>query len=78
MGQEFNKTREEKGYVAALKLYQYRLNEWAGDLCDIMSPKDIMDKTLDIEKELKTSISSGTGGVNPLDQLRELLSETVH
>jgi len=29
MGQEFNKTREEKGYVAALKLYQYRLNEWA-------------------------------------------------
>jgi hypothetical protein len=78
MGMEFNKTRADKGYVAALKLYQHRLNEYAGDLCDIMSPKDIMDKVLDIEKELKTHTSTGAGSGTPLDEVRYFLSESVN
>lgn len=78
MGREFNKVRESHGYVTAIKLYQKRLNEYAGTLCDIMSPKDIMDKILDIERELKVHSAAGTGSGSALDELRGFLSGTVH
>ena len=79
MGLEFNHVRETKGYIAALKKYQQRLNEFGGTLADIMSPKDIMDKILDIEKELRSLSSSGSSGTgSALDEVRHFLGSTVH
>jgi len=70
MGMEFNDVREKHGYVYAIKLYQRRLNEYAGTISDIMSPKDIMDKILDIEKELKVHSATGTGSGSALHEIQ--------
>jgi hypothetical protein len=74
MGMEFNKLREENK-VKAWKMFQRRLNENFGLLCELMSPKDLTELSLKIENDIKSESGSSTGGA--LDQVREFLSGKV-
>jgi hypothetical protein len=80
MGIEFNIIRERENYVEALKLYQQRLNQHGDTLLQIMSAKEIMEKILDIEKELRSLTSHGGGqSGSAIEEVRNFLSEeTVH
>jgi len=72
MGIEFNHLRE-KNKTQAWKTYQRRLNENAGQLCEIMSMKDIVELSMRIESEIKSE-SGGTSG-SALDEVRGFLSD---
>jgi hypothetical protein len=75
IGAEFNELRADNK-VKAWKVYQQRLMENFGILCEVMTPKDITELSMKIEENLKDT--SGTGG-SPLDEVRLFLTDgAVH
>lgn len=70
IGIGFNKLRA-KNKTEAWKWYQRRLNEEAGVLCEIMTPKDIIELSMKIENDIKADSGAGTG--DPLDEVRLFL-----
>jgi hypothetical protein len=73
IGQEFNKLREDNK-VKALKMYQRRLMENMGILCEVMTPKDITEICMKIEDSIKTESGSGVGSA--MDEVSRFLGES--
>jgi len=74
MGLEFNALMEEDP-TTAWKMRQRRLNEYMGELSEVMSVKDIMEEVRRIGEYLKQGTPGGAGSASPLDEVREFLDD---
>lgn len=70
IGKEFN-TLNATNAAQAWKMYQRRLMENFGVLCEIMTPKDITELSMKIDEKMKFTPSGGAG--SPIDEVRIFL-----